>query len=345
MVITATVNAGGSYTNYAEVAHSDQHDGDSTPGNSSSTEDDDDSAAIIAVPVADLRLAKAATPATQYVGENVVFTLTLTNDGPSAASSVTVSDTLPSGFTYFASGAAQGTYDDKTGLWTVGSLDKDAGTTLVITATVNAGGDYTNKAEVAHSNQYDGDSTPGNNSTSEDDDDSVTITAVPVADLRLAKTGTPTSQYVGQNVVFTLTVTNDGPSAAGGVTVNDLLPNGFTHIGSSAAAGTYNDTTGLWTVGSLSKDASAKLVITATVNATGDYANYAEVAHSDQYDGDSIPANSSTTEDDDDSVAITAVPVADLHLAKAGTPATQYVGQNVVFTLTLTNDGPTRPAV
>ena len=156
-----------------------------------------------------------------------------------------------------------------------------------------------------------------------DDTAPVTLTAA-VADLRLAKSGSPSTQYVGQTVVFTLTLANDGPDAATNVTVSDTLPGGFSYVSSSAVVGTYNATSGLWTVGELNPAGSSTLVITATVNAAGSYTNYAQFASSDQVDGDSTPGNNSSTEDDDDAVSVSVVPVADLRLAKAGIPASQY---------------------
>jgi uncharacterized repeat protein (TIGR01451 family) len=338
--ITATVNAAGVYTNYAQVAASDQPDPDSTPGDNSTTQDDDDSVTPTPTPVADLSLAKSVDDTTPAVGQNVVFTLLASNGGPSGATNVTVSDNLPSGYTFVASSATQGSYSNGTGVWTIGSLANGASATLRITATVNASGVYTNYAQVATSDQPDPDSTPGDNSTTQDDDDSVTPTPTPVADLSLAKSIDDTTPAVGQNVVFTLLASNGGPSGATGVTVQDNLPSGYTFVASSATQGSYSNGTGVWTIGSLANGASATLRITATVNASGVYTNYAQVATSDQPDPDSTPGDNSTTQDDDDSVTPTPTPVADLSLAKSVDDTTPAVGQNVVFTLLASNGGP-----
>ena len=50
---------------------------------------------------------------------------------------------------------------------------------------------------------------------------------------------------------------------------------------------------------------TATLNITATVNATGDYSNYAQIATSDQLDPDSTSGDDSIGDDDDDTVNIT----------------------------------------
>jgi hypothetical protein len=62
---------------------------------------------------------------------------------------------------------------------------------------------------------------------------------------------------------------------AAGVSVSDVLPAGCTYVSNTApSVGTFNSSTGLWTIGSLNNGSSATL-ITATVNASGSYANTA----------------------------------------------------------------------
>jgi uncharacterized repeat protein (TIGR01451 family) len=338
--ITATVNASGVYTNYAQVATSDQPDPDSTPGDNSTTQDDDATQPVNSTPVADLSLDKSVDNAMPAVGQNVVFTLLASNAGPSGATGVTVSDNLPSGYTFVASSATQGSYSSGTGVWTIGGLANGASATLRITATVNASGVYTNYAQIATSDQPDPDSTPGDSSTTQDDDDTQPVNPTPVADLSLDKSVDDTTPVVGQNVVFTLLASNGGPSGATGVTVSDNLPSGYTFVGASASQGSYSNGTGLWTVGGLANGASATLRITATVNASGVYTNYAQVATSDQPDPDSTPGDNSTTQDDDATQPVSPTPVADLSLDKSVDNATPTVGQNVVFTLLASNGGP-----
>ena len=43
---------------------------------------------------------------------------------------------------------------------------------------------------------------------------------------------------VGSNVTFTLTVTNNGPSASTGFTVVDALPTGYTYVSDTGAGAT-----------------------------------------------------------------------------------------------------------
>ncbi|QYS91685.1 DUF11 domain-containing protein [Flavobacterium covae] len=99
----------------------------------------------------------------------------------------------------------------------------------------------------------------------------------PNSNLGITKTVSNTTPNVGSNVTFTLTVTNAGPSNATGVTVNDLLPSGYTFVSNSSSVGTYNSGTGVWTIGTLANGAIGTLNIVATVKDTGSYVNTATV--------------------------------------------------------------------
>jgi uncharacterized repeat protein (TIGR01451 family) len=209
--------------------------------------------------------------------------------------------------TFVSATPSVGTYNNTTGVWTVGSLASGANATLAITATTNAIGAKTNTAEVAASGQFDPDSTPGNNQAAEDDQASVTVTPT-VSDLSVVKTVNQAGTPFGQNAIFTVTVANAGPDAATGVQVTDLLPAGLTFVSATPSQGTYNQATGLWTVGTINSGANATLQITATVTAVGTTANTAQLTAADQFDSDSTPGNNQAGEDDQSSTSVTPPP-------------------------------------
>lgn len=101
-------------------------------------------------------------------GAKVTYTLTLTNNGPGAATGVTVSDQLPSGVS-FVSSQGDGTYDAATGVWDLSGLTLAKGGVKKIAITVEITGDgagklVTNVARITHQDQPGDD--PTNNESS-----------------------------------------------------------------------------------------------------------------------------------------------------------------------------------
>jgi uncharacterized repeat protein (TIGR01451 family)/gliding motility-associated-like protein len=336
--ITASVNPTGNYTNTAEVTASDNHDPNSTPNNGVTTEDDYAEMSTTPEAVSNISMSKFVDNATPLVGSNVVFTLTVSNAGPSEATGVQVTDQLPSGYTYVSDNSA-GAYNGTTGIWTVPNITSGNNQAIQITVSVNPTGNYTNIAEVTAADNHDANSTPNNGVTTEDDYASVSTSPEAVSNISLSKAVNNGTPLVGSNVVFTLTVNNVGPSEATGVEVTDHLPNGYTYV-SDNSGGAYNATTGVWTVPNIASGSNQIIQITASVNPTGNYMNIAEVTAADNHDPDSTPNNGVTTEDDYASISTLPVAVSDMSISKAVDNATPLVGSNVTFTLTVINDGP-----
>jgi LPXTG-site transpeptidase (sortase) family protein len=165
-------------------------------------------------PLIDLSVTKAVSDATPMVATDITFTIAITNSGPDTATGVQVTDALPAGFTFVSSSATQGTYNDATGIWDVGTLLVSQTATLTLTVTVNVTGPYANYVQVTRADQTDVDSTPGNNSTDEDDDDSVTVTPTqgsPSASKSLSGSNqaftTNPNVAIGEIVEYTVTIT------------------------------------------------------------------------------------------------------------------------------------------
>ncbi len=95
---------------------------------------------------------------------------------------------------------------------------------------------------------YNGDS--NNNSVSSGPlDEPVTVPRQ--ADLVVSKTVSNATPNVGATITYTITLTDLGPDAASNVTIRDLLPAGLAFVSASPSQGTYNATTGIWTVGTV----------------------------------------------------------------------------------------------
>ena len=97
---------------------------------------------------------------------------------------------------------------------------------------------------------------------------STTFVVKPKIDVKVSKT-TQGSEYNYQDqIVWTISVVNNGPNDATGVKVSDVLPDGLVYKSHTASTGTYSN--GLWNIGNLAKDKSATLKITTLINKTGD---------------------------------------------------------------------------
>ncbi|PHR68973.1 MAG: hypothetical protein COA67_11890, partial [Lutibacter sp.] len=305
LTVTAEVLDSGDYNNIAEVMFANEEDPDSPHGNGDLTEDDMDDAVVTPVePMADLSLVKTIADGndTPVVGDQITFNIVITNDGTEEATGVTVLEVIEDGYTYVNHSVSSGEYDETTGMWiNLDNIPSGAQETLTVTVIVNASGDYTNTAEIMTSDQEDPDSTPGNGVATEDDIDTIdTIIPIPLVDISVTKVIDNLMPISGEEVVFTITVTNDGPSDATGVVVTDALPDGYIFVSADPGVGnTYDDLSGEWSVGDLANGVTEMLTVTAEVLPIGDWTNVAELTGVNELlDVDSDPDNGDVNEDD-----------------------------------------------
>ena len=334
--LVTTSNTTVSQTNTAEVIASDQFDPNSTPGNSVEAEDDQASVQLQAEQI-DLSLTKSVSNPTPNVGSEVDFVITVRNDGPSNATGVQVTESLPTGVSLVSSSPSLGSFNTTNGVWTVGSLPIGSSQTLTLRTRVDSVLNTFNTAQVTDADQADVDSTPGNNIASEDDQDSAAF-ITPQADLSLTKSVDNPSPNVGDNVTFTIAVQNAGPDTATGIQVTDTLPAGIRFVSNNLSTGSFNSGTGVWSIDSLTTTTTATLEIIGEVLSLGQSTNSAEITASNQSDPDSTPANNIAAEDDQDSVSFTTQQV-DLSLTKTASVERPAIGQTFAYTLTVTNSG------
>jgi uncharacterized repeat protein (TIGR01451 family) len=100
---------------------------------------------------------------------------------------------------------------------------------------------------------------------------------------------------LGGSLAFTVTVSNSGPNLSSGVEVSVPLSGAFTPTSASTVQGSYNLTSGLWTIGNLASGASRTLTIYATATSMGVQAVTASVAAQDESDPN-LANNTATTD-------------------------------------------------
>ncbi|MFM8529093.1 MAG: hypothetical protein ACKOD2_05335, partial [Ilumatobacteraceae bacterium] len=281
---------------------------------------------------ADLVISKTVDDATPNVGDNVTFTVTVDNLGPSTASNVVVNDLLPVGLQFVSATASPSgtTYNPGTGVWTIGSVLSGATNTLTVVAKVLAPASgpaqpQTNTAVVTSTTP---DPNPGNNT----DEETVTPLQADLAVFKIVDNPTPN---VGDTITFTIAVHNFGPDAGTLVQVQDLLPVGLSYVSHTPTQGTYNPTSGVWTIGNLDAGDAVELDIVALVlppsppGIPQPATNTATVTGR-EYDPDTSNNTDTATETPQ---------YADLAVDKQVSNARPNVGDTITFTITLSNLG------
>ena len=339
---TGTVAAGatGTITNTAAVVPSAENEPlviDPLPANNMATDIDD------LTPRADVAVTKDDGSATAVPGGEAVYVIEITNLGPSDAPSVRVGDTfqapvvaadwtcqgMDGGDCLAAAGGGSGDIDievrlpqgGKVVIEATAEIDSAATGLLVNTATAAVAGGVT-------------DPVADNNAATDTD----TLSAE--ADLAVEKKNGASTVVVGTEVVYTIQVSNRGPSAMLGARVRDNLPAALLDAewtcrptGSATCAttgdGDIND------VVDLATDTAVTYTLTAIVGpSTGGILSNTASAEVPQGANDPDPTNNAATDADPTARE------ADLSLRLRDQPDTQAVGDEVTLTVDVDNLGP-----
>ena len=173
---------------------------------------------------------------------------------------------------------SQGTVTETNGVVSgnLGTLASGASATVTITATVadSASGTITNTASVTTADQTELDTS--NNSDTE------SINIDPLINLTVSKVDATDPVAAGGQLVYTIVVTNEGPSSATNVQVIDNLPAEVSFVEGTSTVGNVSNNGNNVTVdvGTLGPDASATITLTTTVlsTTTADFSNTATVS-------------------------------------------------------------------
>ncbi|MEX2135828.1 MAG: DUF11 domain-containing protein, partial [Chloroflexota bacterium] len=220
---------------------------------------------------ADLLVSKAG-PALVTAGYPAGFdyTLTVHNSGPSDnTGGFSVTDLLPAGLTFQSLGSDGRcvAIGQNVTCTNASGLTDDANDAFVIHVTLDssvaAGTILANSAAVTSANDPDG---------SNDASNVVSTTVTTLADIADLAIDSPDPVAAGGTLIYTITVTNLGPSDAVGVTLTDVLDTsllGATYcLDFGSGCGSSSPWTGPVNLGTLQAGASVDVVISATVDPT-----------------------------------------------------------------------------
>ena len=256
---------------------SDEH----PEGNTSNT--------TIHVNIADLEIIKIVDNLTPNYGDEITYTIIVRNNGPDNSTNIKVSEILADNFKFISANASKGYYNLTNGIWAVGNLTNNETAKLVITVKIIKTGFIQNNVSV-NGTGYDPNLT-NNNAT-------VNITVPQTADLSVIKIVNVNVVTVGDKIIYTIIVKNNGPDTALDIYVVDKLSDALKFVSYKASVGVYNPTTGIWTIGNLTNKSNATLEITCIVLKTGIISNEVfvngstvDLNMSNNYDNISVTVN------------------------------------------------------
>ena len=106
----------------------------------------------------------------------------------------------------------------------------------------------------------------------------VTITVC--SDIAIGKRVNNPTPTIGEQVIFTVTATNIGTNDFQHVNIDEMLPSGYSYVIATTTSGTYNSTSGVWSLPVLTSGKQESLTLTAKVLEKGDYRNIAILSSS-----------------------------------------------------------------
>ena len=271
----------------------------------------------ISVPTTvDLEVIKQVSNEYPFFGEDIIWFISVKNNGPDDATNVILYDLLDDGLIFNNYSSTVGEFVG--GKWVIGQLKNNQVVYLNISCKVNRLDNIVNEA-FANSSEVD-----RNESNNKDDE---LICVFPVVDLSINKLVNNSNPNYKDLVKWIIIITNMGPNNASDVFIRDILPKGVEFVKSSG----YIDMDGSWYAGDLAVGEVKDLEIICKVTSTGNFRNIASV-YSNEFD--------LNPENNEDEEWIFVAPACDLSITKTVSKYNYKLGDVVKYSIKLTNYGP-----
>ena len=315
LTIVAQVISNGTISNVVVVT---SNENDTNKSNNNASIDN-----ITALPVVDLEITKDVDVESSFVNiyDIIQFTITVRNNGPCDATNVVVSEVLSPYLNMTDCLVYGGNYNVTSGIWYIGDLANQSSAQLIIQAQVISNGTISNVVVVT-SNEND--TNKSNNEASIDN-----ITALPLVDLDIAKKVNVTLVNVSGLIEYIITVVNNGPSNASDVVVSEVLSNYVEFVECESSLGTYDSSTGIWSIDKLQNGSKATLLIIVRAISNGTVENVV-----------SVNCRENTTVKNATSENVTVLPIVDVKVNKTVSVTQANVGDDLTYTITVHNNGP-----
>jgi uncharacterized repeat protein (TIGR01451 family) len=284
----------------------------------------------------DLAVTNSGTPSPVIAGNNITYTQTVTNNGPSNCSTATFQESTPTNTTF----VSESVVTTGGGTWTCsGSVSctnpsVPPGSVGTITAIYNvnagtvAGTIITDTVTVATTSR---DTNLANNTATVN----IGVAGAAQADLSATNSGSPNPVAAGNNITYTQSVSNAGPSPANTPQFTETLPANTTSVSLTGPAG--------WTCAGLTCNDTANMAANTTANFT-----FVVKVNTNVASGTTITQTdsvSSTTGDpnlgnNSASVNTIVADSADMSVTNTASPVPVQAGNTITYTQVVTNAGP-----
>jgi uncharacterized repeat protein (TIGR01451 family) len=288
-------------------------------------------------PLADLSVGKRALTPTVDPGDPVRFVVRVTNAGPDTATSVTLRDFVGPGLIFIKAEPSQGSCQGNVCM--LGDMAAGARVHVRVLAVARddtAGQRLVNKVAV---------STRTREARYRNNFSRAAVQVNPQVNLQVQKLPAAQTLLAGETVTWSVIVTNQGPSSATNVTLDDALPPGLTLLSATPEPpGSCTGTTCI--LGTLDAGASTQVVIRAsssTALAGQTLTNTATVSASE---AETDPDDNTATAQVTFSPPVGPAGEPDVAVTKTSDTKLVNVGGDVTYTITATNRGTaTAPSV